>query len=146
MNCGKMGGIRNMDKNICWMCNGFKYKPSADAILCDICLDASKDFKEWYSYEELADEGIYVHHVLSGELVRFLPNNDKVTILVREAKALWDAKDKEGFLALYRNKERFKDFTFEDRWAFKSTYFDGTSVDWIFRKIEDDFEQDVWDK
>ena len=104
-----------MDALRCLRCEGKPHNPSAVAGVCEDCFR--------YRNEVLTEAGIVRTNALTGKYVQTLPNDDKVTMLLREAVALLEQGDRDGFVALYCDEERLAGFTMDERFTFKGTKF-----------------------
>jgi hypothetical protein len=82
----------------------------------------NKNYKP-YIRETLTKNGIVITDGPNHDHVQTLPNDHKVTLLLREALELWIMGDKKALLDLYSNKERRSDFTIEENFAFKCVKF-----------------------
>lgn len=91
-----------------------------------------------YLMEVLTDNGIVVTDGPNQHYVKTVPNDHKVTILLRKAISLWESGDIDAFLEIYADKEKSRrDWSIEDRFRLKCTRFGNprTCLSWIEEEI-----------
>ena len=82
-----------------------------------------------YLKEVLTSSGIIVTDGPNNDYAKTVPNDDRVVILLREAVSLWNSNNRNGFLELFDDSAKRKDYDIEEISRFSSTIFPDNSND-----------------